>query len=611
MEEFPRLTADCLRSVMSTKAQMSLSMPVEDKPVVQLLASKRIGNGQIRCQFFDGNNSCDKCVIKNSPQIDAIYESNQLAKFSVVRLDQFWVANAGNGDIDVLVVSDVTPLVNGSRVGRKLEAIEEVKLLDLEAIVSPLDRAFLEANYENGFNPNYRPPQKNRKRKSNDSVILPIDRSKVVSIATMDPNDTSFVLRGRVTAKSEMRTFSRPDGKDGKVFNFDITDDSSEIRIVAFNSECDRFYDFIEKDMIYYINRGNIKPANRRFSNLKSDYEISLVHDSAIEISVENEVLPEVRFNYIPIDQIVGKSMNSAVDMIGVITKVDRSLHSIVSRKNQKEYHKRDVTLVDKTLHEVRLTLWNKEAEEFNAGFGQVLAVKNAMVGQFFGKTLSCVQGTVLQVDPDVTEAHILKGWFDREYASGGLKNLIPLSKARDENSFDAHKYLSEANLQTVPETDVVYYSCKATIVSINRSDKHLYKSCERVGCYKKVKEENGFYFCDKCGHNSPNFEWRLMVGVHCADATGDTWISVFNDVAEKLIGKSTLELSDIYEDDPDKYEDIIKHIMFKTFVFKLGSRIEVFNNERRVRTNCYDLQEVHPIEASNRLLNIIRKLQT
>ena len=81
-------------------------------------------------------------------------------------------------------------------------------------------------------------------------------------------------LKEKVTNKGEIRTWSNSRG-DGKLFSMDLMDDSGEIRATAFNAECDKFYNMIETNKVYYISGANLKSANKQYASIKNDYEMS------------------------------------------------------------------------------------------------------------------------------------------------------------------------------------------------------------------------------------------------------------------------------------------------------------------------------------------------
>lgn len=53
------------------------------------------------------------------------------------------------------------------------------------------------------------------------------------------------------------------------------------------------------------------------------------------------------------------------------------------------------------------VTLWGKQAEDFDGSNNPILAIKGARVGEFNGgKNLSLMNSSVLEKDPDLPEAH-------------------------------------------------------------------------------------------------------------------------------------------------------------------------------------------------------------
>jgi len=58
-----------------------------------------------------------------------------------------------------------------------------------------------------------------------------------------------WTIRGRVTQKSNIRTWSNSRG-EGKLFNIVVVDESGEIRATAFNNEVDKFYALIEVNKV-------------------------------------------------------------------------------------------------------------------------------------------------------------------------------------------------------------------------------------------------------------------------------------------------------------------------------------------------------------------------
>lgn len=88
------------------------------------------------------------------------------------------------------------------------------------------------------------------------------------------------------------------------------------------------------------------------------------------------------------------------VDVIGIVKEVG-SLGEVISKATNKsvsaasstipsaERHfqvaKRDLTIVDKSLYSVRMTIWGRQAETFTADDLPVVAFKGVKVGDFGG----------------------------------------------------------------------------------------------------------------------------------------------------------------------------------------------------------------------------------
>jgi hypothetical protein len=118
---------------------------------------------------------------------------------------------------------------------------------------------------------------------------------------------------------------------------------------------------------------------------------------------------------------------------------------------------------------EVRMTVWELN---FNGVKGSIVAVKNAIVS-FFKRRRNSIEDTKIEYVPDLTEAHILKGWYDREGQK--ITNIISMSKTIDSKTFNTFQYLSQMNMNSFLIDSTLYFNCRAVIVNTNS---YWYKSC-------------------------------------------------------------------------------------------------------------------------------------
>lgn len=61
---------------------------------------------------------------------------------------------------------------------------------------------------------------------------------------------------------------------------------------------------------------------------------------------------------------------------------------------------KRDVTIVDESEVEIKLTLWGTDAANFAAHPGSILFIRGAKVSDYNGKSLNASIGSSVQIDP-------------------------------------------------------------------------------------------------------------------------------------------------------------------------------------------------------------------
>lgn len=170
----------------------------------------------------------------------------------------------------------------------------------------------------------------------------------------------------------------------------------------------------------------------------------------------------------------------------------------------------------------IRLTLWGRQAENFSAGSGYnddgtaqpVIAFKSVRVGDFGGRSLSMVSSSSMTVDPDIQEAHSLRGWYDNQGAGAQFQAYTSMGGGAAAGGgamrLDQFKVVSEvkdAMLGTGDQPDNFWI--RGTLVYVKK-DNMAYPACPTPKCAKKVMlEENNSWRCEKCERSFPNPEYR------------------------------------------------------------------------------------------------------
>ena len=164
----------------------------------------------------------------------------------------------------------------------------------------------------------------------------------------------------------------------------DLKDDTGEIRVTAFREQCDQFFDKAVVGKVFYIKNCKVKDANKQYSKLNNEYELTFKDNGMLEPAEDTGDIPTVTYNFVAISDLTGCAKDSIVDVIGVVKVAADSTR--ITTKSGKELSMREITLVDKSSTQVTLTLWGFTAETFDPSFSPIVAAKGARVS---GKSLA------------------------------------------------------------------------------------------------------------------------------------------------------------------------------------------------------------------------------
>jgi replication factor A1 len=207
----------------------------------------------------------------------------------------------------------------------------------------------------------------------------------VVPIEAVNQFQRGLSVKGRVTSKTGMKEWTNERGS-GCLFSFDIQDDTSEIRVTAFKEQAKKLFEQVQIGQVYVISKPQVKPANKRFSTLPHEFEMTVADDTVVTDGDENDAgCPQVNYNFVELRKIADSEPNSFVDVVAVVHRIN-DMVTIIQKNTQKELKKRDIILVDETA-EITLTVWGQDAENFPGQAGETVIIKKAKVSDFSGRS--------------------------------------------------------------------------------------------------------------------------------------------------------------------------------------------------------------------------------
>lgn len=445
----------------------------------------------------------------------------------------------------------------------------------------------------------------------------------VYPIDALSPYQNKWTIKARVTLKTDIKHWSNARG-DGKLFSVHLMDESGEIRATGFNDAVDRFYPILQENKVYFISKAKVTIAKKQFSTLPNEYEISLESGSEIEECAEAGDVPEVKYNFVPINELNTVEPNNTTDVIAILDSYS-DVSEIVSKATQRPIKKRELSLIDSSGMSVRMTLWGSQAENFESTISgedkPVMAFKGVKVSDFGGRSLSMFSSSTMSINPDIPESHGLRGWYDNE---GNAAPIRAISSAMDggaaagggttpgamrANEFRTFAQVKDQSLGTSFER-ADFFNTRAMVVYI-RPGTLYYTACPSQECNKKVlMDDDGNWRCEKCDRSYPAPVRRYIFSANVADYTGQIWVSGFNEVGETLLGITADELDVIQNESEAGFKAVLSRAIGRVIDIGCRAKQETFNDSSRVRYTMTRLQPVDFKKAGHELVNKIHALQ-
>ena len=441
------------------------------------------------------------------------------------------------------------------------------------------------------------------------------DVPNLYPIEALSPYAHRWTIQARVTHKAPMKTWHNQQG-EGRLFSFTLLDESGEIRATVFHSigeQFDSLYEMLQEGNVYYISSPcQVKMANKRFSQVNNDYELTFERDTRVEKAEDQSAVPQVRYAFTKIADMSAVENNNTTDVIGILKEVGE-VSQVVSKTTSKPFDKRELTIVDESMTQIRLTIWGNSAQSFDAPVESVIAFKGVKVSDFGGRSLSLLSSGSMTVDPDIDEAHKLKGWYDAQGQNANYTSHSNALASTGGGRKDAYKTVVEVNQVLGLDPDKPdYFTLKATIVYI-KQDNIYYPACPSTDCNKKVSEiDTGNWRCEKCDKSFPKPQYRYIVSLNVQDHTGQMWLSGFDDTGRVILGKSADEVAEMKENEESKsVEAVFEEANCQSYVFRCRAKLDNYRDEQRyvsrVPSFCWFYQSVEMREREANVCDRVR----
>ena len=110
-------------------------------------------------------------------------------------------------------------------------------------------------------------------------------------IASLNPYQPQWTIKAKLVVKQNTRTYRNARG-EGKVLTVEFVDsEGTAIQATLWREAVERYENVLEVGKLYYVSKGSLRPANRQYSTVNNDYEMSLDGKSEIVEASEEEQL--------------------------------------------------------------------------------------------------------------------------------------------------------------------------------------------------------------------------------------------------------------------------------------------------------------------------------
>lgn len=469
-------------------------------------------------------------------------------------------------------------------------------------------------NYNSNYNQNYNSSYQNMNQRESSSHDYDNSDARprfFMPLTSLTTFTKDINIKVRVLKKGDIKDFN---GKNpGKLFSFNILDDQgTEMQVTCFTRACEKFYNLIQEKKIYEIQGGYIKPADKKFSSVRSEYKMILDENCRVEEVDDDNSINTNAFNFIKIADLLSLNAGAIVDIMGYVVEVqDKQIKT--TRFGECAIKK--AMLVDDSEHKVELTLW-KQYADLEIQQGQVICLKGAKVGDFNGRSLSTLDQTDVLLDNHFNEAMELK--FFAENYQGEWKTFSSMSTNNNTNQDSGASNPNVTKLKDalgvlesgIPDDQITSYKVKVTVCNFIHSDRNFYAGCPEKSCKKKVGPDSYNTQCNYCNKqiNKPVYYYTLNLRVK--DCSGEQYVDVFGDLGNKLLKIPCEEYRELVtNNDLVRLNQISENVEFKTFLLVGKPKMNIYNGNNKKKFNVFKVEPVDTNNENKRMTKMLSSL--
>ncbi|KAG0526658.1 hypothetical protein BDA96_06G164600 [Sorghum bicolor] len=362
-------------------------------------------------------------------------------------------------------------------------------------------------------------------------------------------------------------------------------------------SEVERKGSQLSLDRVYTIRRFNVRTSKMNYMPFDAELMLEITSFTTITPSnISMNAFPTLIYNITPLNEIktTGQACSKYIDVIGIVTSVDLPKTACPRGKEHVSILK-EVVIKDLSDNEVTVTLWGDHVQRFQLHGKSPEEPAESVVALFcgclpkrmFNKThVNAANACCWFLNPNIKEA---QPFYDR-LKDHPVKVYQPIPATPSaEPAVKARvlqlKTIAEMNALNPYDFPEEGCKCTTTVTQIPENQEWWYMGC--VECKKRVRNEDGKYYCKSCRCSSaiPMYKLSLIA----ADGTAEAKFFCHDVVARQIIRRNCDSLIKTIGNTPGLPPQMLATIG-KTYTFAVGLTDESY---RSMQSRTYLIDSV------------------
>jgi replication factor A1 len=439
-------------------------------------------------------------------------------------------------------------------------------------------------------------------------------------ISELSSYRSGWTIKAKVMRRAPTRSFNT-NGKQGKVFDCELVDlKGTEIKASWFNEAAEKF-NFLTEGKVYTFHRGQVKVANKRYNQLKHQYELNFNADAVIAEVAEEAAFENIQHTYTftELRELRSKVLPCTVDLCVMVKeqspirelppKADSNPSEILRQAQEPRYlHK--FICVDASEHSLEVAVFGEKREEDFKG--KCLVVKRCGIKEYQGGRGGATDWKNVMLDPELPQVAQLRAWWTASGESVAVQSLSMSGALGSAGTATDGSFVEMDEAAKPLQVDQsIYWRTQAYLSRVRTEKKDgqkldlTYDACPLSQCNNKKVMNNS---CEKCGKTVQPNKRFLLTSLQFEDEYSTKWANAFDEAGKVLLKMSAADLDNIKQS--PELTTKLQPLQYGTlFTLRLKTRIESYEGQPRQKTSVIGVEPVSAAEAGQKALQTLQGL--